>query len=91
MLRISTFLSLALRNIVKSQTVWTRVKIKKNSLRSRSPHQSDVLKNLFLELPLNLLALVISRRFPVEVQQGTKIKLRGLEELDLADVDLKIY
>lgn len=90
MLRISTFLSLALRNIVKSQTVWTRVKIQKKLI-AISISTSDVLKNLFLELPLNLLALVISRRFPVEVQQGTKIKLRGLEELDFADVDLKIY
>jgi hypothetical protein len=66
--------------------MWTRVKKKK--LVAILISTSDGLKNLFLELPLNLLALVISRRFPVEVQQGTEIKLRGLKELDLADMDV---
>jgi len=69
--------------------MWTRVKKKK--LVAILISTSDGLKNLFLELPLNLLALVISRRFPVEVQQGTEIKLRGLKELDLADMDLYTY
>lgn len=48
----------------------------------------DRFKNLFLELPLNFLALVISRRFSVQVQKRTEIELRGLEKLDLADMDL---
>lgn len=48
----------------------------------------DRFKNLFLELSLNLLALVISRRFSVQVQKCTEIELRGLEKLDLADMDL---
>ena len=46
------------------------------------------LKNLVLELPLNLLALVISGGLAVESQQSTQIKLGGLEKLNLADVDL---
>lgn len=46
------------------------------------------LKNLLLELPLNLLALVISRRLPVQVQQRTEVEFRGLEKFDLTDVDL---
>lgn len=59
-------------------------------MRSQSPHKSDGLEDLLLELPFNLVALVISRRFPMQVQQGTKVKLRGLEEFDLADMNLLI-
>ena len=58
------------------------------SLDSQLPEHLDTLKNLLLELPLNFLALVVSRRFSMQVQQRTKIKLRRLEQLDLADMDL---
>lgn len=46
------------------------------------------LKDRLLELPLNLLALVIGSRLAVEGKQSTQVELGGLEELDLADVDL---
>lgn len=48
----------------------------------------NILQNLLLELPLNLLALVVGRRFAMKVKQRTKVELGGLEELNLADVDL---
>lgn len=48
------------------------------------------LKDLLLELSLNLLALVIRRRLSVQVQQSTQVELGGLEELHLANVDLKV-
>lgn len=58
------------------------------SLDSQLPEHLDTLKNLLLELPLNFLALVVSRRFSMQVQQRTKIKFRRLQQLDLADMDL---
>lgn len=48
----------------------------------------DTLQNLLLELPLNLVALIISRRLPVEIQESAKVKLGRLEKLNLADVNL---
>lgn len=49
---------------------------------------SDSLQNLLLELPLNLLALIISGGLPVEVQECTEVELGRLKELNLADVHL---
>jgi hypothetical protein len=48
----------------------------------------NLLENTLLELPLNLLALVIRTRLAVQSHQGTKVELGGLEQLDLSDVDL---
>lgn len=48
----------------------------------------DLLKNALLEFPLNLLTLLVRRGLAVQVHQGTEIEFGGLEELDLADVDL---
>lgn len=49
----------------------------------------DLLKNALLELPLDLLTLLVRRRLAVQVHQGTQVELGRLEELDLADVDLQ--
>lgn len=48
----------------------------------------DSLEYLLLELPLNLLALIIGRRLAVQGQKRTQVKLGRLEELDLANVNL---
>jgi hypothetical protein len=48
----------------------------------------NVLKNRLLELALNLLASVILVRLAVETEEGTKVELGCLEELDLSYVDL---
>lgn len=50
----------------------------------------NLLQDTLLELPLNLLALVISARLAVQSHQGTKVELGGLEQLNLSDVDLEI-
>lgn len=47
-----------------------------------------LLENRLLELALHLLALVISARLSVERHERTEVELGGLEELDLADVNL---
>lgn len=52
---------------------------------------SNTLQDGLLEFPLNLVALVIGCGFSVQVQESTKVELGGLEELDLADVNLKKY
>lgn len=49
---------------------------------------SNLLEDTLLELPLNLLALVVGTRLAVESHQCSKIELGRLEQLDLADVDL---
>lgn len=46
------------------------------------------LEDLLLELPLNLLALVISRRLAVKSQESTQVELGRLQKLHLANVDL---
>jgi hypothetical protein len=48
----------------------------------------NALKDLLLEFPLNLVALVIGGRLAVKVQESAEVELGGLQELDLADVDL---
>lgn len=48
----------------------------------------NLLQDTLLELPLNLLALVISARLAVQSHQGTKVELGGLEQLNLSDVDV---
>lgn len=48
----------------------------------------NLLKNNILELPLDLLTLVIRTRFAVESHQGSEVELGLLQQLDLADVDL---
>lgn len=48
----------------------------------------NLLKNTLLELPLNLLALVVRTRLAVESHQGSEVELGLLQQLDLADVDL---
>lgn len=45
-------------------------------------------QHLLLELPLNLLTLLIRSFFTVEVEECTQVKLRCLQEFDFADVDL---
>lgn len=47
------------------------------------------LQNGLLELPLDLLALVISGRLAVEGQEGAQVELGLLEQLNLANVDLE--
>jgi len=49
-----------------------------------------LLENRLLELALHLLALVIGARLAVESHERTEVELGGLEELDLADVNLFI-
>lgn len=49
----------------------------------------DGLQNLLLELTLDLLALVVGRRFTVKVEESAEVEFGCLEKLDLADVDLK--
>lgn len=48
----------------------------------------NLLKHTLLELPLNLLALVVRTRLAVESHEGTKVELGCLQQLDLTDVDL---
>lgn len=48
----------------------------------------NAFEDLLLELSLDLLALVVSRRFTVQIQQCTQIELGGLKKLDLANVNL---
>lgn len=57
------------------------------SLQNENPLNS--LKDCLLELPLHLLALVVSCGLAVESQEGTQVKLGGLEQLNLANVDLE--
>jgi len=56
------------------------------SLQNENPLNS--LKDLLLELPLHLLALVISCGLAVESQEGTQVELGRLEQLHLANVDI---
>lgn len=49
----------------------------------------DALQHRLLELPLDLLALVVGVGLAMEGEEGTEIELRLLEDLDLADVDLE--
>lgn len=51
--------------------------------------ESNTLQDGLLEFPLHLVALVIGCGFSVQVQESTEVELGGLEELDLADVDLE--
>lgn len=55
----------------------------------QSKHPLNVLKDLLLELPLNLLALVVGGGLAVQSKESTEVELGGLEELDLTDVDLE--
>jgi len=48
------------------------------------------LKNRLLEVPLDLLTLVVSARLAVEGHERTEVELGRLEELDLADVNLLV-
>ena len=48
----------------------------------------NLLQDTLLELPLNLLALVVGARLAVQSHQGTKVELGSLEQLNLSDVDL---
>lgn len=47
-----------------------------------------ILKDTLLELPLNLLALLVRGRLAVQRQQVAEVELGCLEQLDLADVNL---
>lgn len=47
------------------------------------------LKNGLLELTLDLLARLVGGGLAVEREQVAEVELGGLEELDLADVDLQ--
>ena len=51
----------------------------------------NLLEDTLLELPLDLLALVIGSRLAVESHQSTKIELGCLQQLDLSDVNLKTH
>lgn len=48
----------------------------------------NLLENALLELPLNLLALLVCRRLAVQGQEATKVELGLLQQLNLADVHL---
>jgi hypothetical protein len=50
----------------------------------------NLLENNLLELPLNLLALVVRCRLAVEGHEGAEVELGRLQQLDLADVYLEI-
>jgi hypothetical protein len=50
--------------------------------------QSDTLKNLFLEFPLNFLALLIGARLAVKIEKSTKIKLGLFQKLNFANMNL---
>jgi hypothetical protein len=50
----------------------------------------NILKNSLLELALDLLARVVGARLAVQTEESTKVELGCLEELDLADVDLRV-
>lgn len=47
-----------------------------------------LLKDALLELPLNLLAVLVGGGLAVQRHQGTKVELGLLEQLNLADVHL---
>lgn len=47
------------------------------------------LKHPLLELPLNLLSILVCCRLAVQSHEGTEVELGGLQELDLADVNLE--
>jgi hypothetical protein len=49
---------------------------------------SDSFQNLLLKLPLDFMALVVCRGFSMQIQQSAEVKLRRLEKLDFANVDL---
>lgn len=49
---------------------------------------SNTLQDGLLEFPLHLVALVIGCRFTVQVQESTEVELGGLEELNLANVNV---
>lgn len=51
-------------------------------------HRLDLVQDNLLELPLNLLALVVRPRLAMECHQGTQVEPRLLQQLDLADVNL---
>lgn len=55
---------------------------------TRKPVLSYLVQHLLLELPLDLLSLLIGVRLAVEVQKCAEIELGCLQELDFADVDL---
>ena len=61
---------------------------------SRNPHAITQLTHLYfiqhllLELPLNLLTLLVCVRLAVEVKKSAKVELGCLQELDFADMDL---
>lgn len=55
-----------------------------------SQHRLDILQNTLLELPLNFLTLVVRPRLAVQSHQGTKIKLGCLQQLNLANMNLKV-
>lgn len=54
-------------------------------------HDLYVLQDLLLELPvaLDLVTGIISARLSVQRQKVSEVELGRLEELDLADVDLR--
>lgn len=52
-------------------------------------HRLNLLQNTLLELPLDLLSLVVRGRLAVQSHQATKVELGGLQQLNLADVDLE--
>lgn len=47
-----------------------------------------LLEDTLLELPLNLLAVLVGGRLAVQRHQGTKVELGLLEQLNLADMHL---
>jgi hypothetical protein len=51
----------------------------------------DLLQHTLLELPLNLLALVIRTRLAVQRHQSTQVELGSLQQLNLANVNLHRY
>ena len=49
----------------------------------------DLLENALLELPLYLLTILVRRGLAVQGHESAQVELGRLEELDLANVDLK--
>lgn len=59
-------------------------------LHSSTPRRpSDLLKDTLLELPFDLLSLIVGTGIAVESHQGTEVEFGRLQQLDLADLDLE--
>lgn len=76
---------------IPSLNAMSRIRVKANpcsQLCLMKQPRLHALQNLLLELTLHLLARLVGVGLAVEVEEGTKVELGLLEDLDLADMDL---